>query len=457
MGLADWRGATVMMAVGLGMILSGCASKSPAPERSEARLPETFRASGDGDRPQHWWRHFNDPALNRIVTQVLDDNFSLAAARDRLTQARAEARRLQGDELPSVDASAEASSETDYRTEAMAAYELDLWGRLEATTRAAELEARATRRDLQAARITLTAEAATTYYGIRREQALAELLREQRRTNQRILDLVTLRFKNGQAASDEILRQRQLIEETDTALAAVEGRIERLRAELAALMGLAGPQALALPDARGAPDLPDQPATGLPAQWLQRRPDLAAAFLRVRSADAELAAAIAERYPQIDLTASVTSAAVSPGDLFEEWVSEIAASLSIPLFRGGSIEAAIDRSEAARAEAFNDYAQTVLDAVAAVETALTDERTQRRRLASLDRRVRQGEQIREQLRYRYSQGDANFLNVLEAQDQLQADERQRLEARWSLVTERIALLRELAGGWPVDAHAASTR
>jgi len=451
------RTALLAASLTIGVVLAGCASKPPAPERSEAELPDRFSSGGEGKRPERWWRHFDDTALDRIVAEVLEQNLSLAAARERLRRARAEARRVAGGELPSLDANAEASSETDYSSGAMAAYELDLWGRLEAATEAAEFEAEATRRDLQAARISLTAEAATAYYRIRRNQALAELLREQRRTNQQILDLVTMRFQNGQAASDEVLRQRQLIEETDTELASVEGRIERGRAELAALMGLPGPKALDLPEANGLPELPPQPATGLPAQWLQRRPDLEAAFLRVRAADAGLAAAIAERYPRIDLTASLTSAASSPGALFEDWITEIAASLSVPLFRGGSIEAEIDRTEAARAAAFNDYAQTVLDAVAAVETELADQRTQRRRLASLERRVEQGKQIQKRLRYRYRHGDADFLDVLEAQDQLQGDQRQRLEARWARVTERIALLRELAGAWKATDQTASTQ
>ena len=436
------------LAVMVGAILAGCSARSPVPDQSETPLPESFTATGQSERPQPWWRHFNDRALDQVVSRVLDDNFSLAAARERLNRARAAARRAAGGERPAVDGEAEASSQTDYRAGAMAAYEVDLWGRLNARTEAAEVEADATRRDLQAARISLTAEAARTYYGLRREKALAALLREQRATNRRILDLVDLRYRNGQARTDELLRQRQLIEDTETRLAEVRGEINRLRAELAALQGLPGPRALELPDAGGLPELAPRPETGLPAEWLQRRPDLEAAYLRVQAADAELAAAIAERYPSLDLTASLETVASSPADLFQTWIEEIAASLSVPLFRGGRIEAEIDRTRAARAEAFNEYAQTVLDAVAGVETALADERSERDRLASLERRVNQGEEVLERLRFRYQQGDTAFVDVLRAQDELQNDQRERLVAQWNLVTARVTLLRELAGTWP---------
>lgn len=432
-------------------LAAGCGAKPPAPERSDARLPERFSQTGEAKRPERWWRHFNDPALDQVVSRVLDENFSLAAARNRLAKARAAARRSAGGELPSIDGEAQASSETDLTAGAMAAYEVDLWQRLDAQTRAAELAADARRRDLQAARISLTAEAARTYYALRREQALRALLREQRATNRRILELVQLRFNNGQAPADELLRQRQLIADTETQLARIRGNIDRLRAELAALQGLPGPQALDLPDTEGPPELAPRPETGLPAEWLQRRPDLEAAFLRVRAADAELAAAIAERYPSLDLTASLETAATSPSGLFRDWIEEIAASLTVPLFRGGQIEAGIERSEAARAEAFNEYTQAVLDAVAAVETALANERSERERLASLQRRVQQGEDVLERLRYRYRQGSTDFVDVLRAHDELQSDQRERLEARWALVTDRVTLLRELAGAWPADA------
>lgn len=418
---------------------------------------------GDGPPvPVAWWRHLDDPALTRVMEDVTDGSFSLAAARDRLAEARAVARRDEGAELPTLDATGEAAvsddgdrRNEDYSATAMAAYEVDLWGRLAAGTRAAELEADATAADLRAARISVTAEAADAYFGILRERDLLGLLREQREANRQAAELLELRFRRGNADSDQLLRQEQLLEDTEAQLAAVEGERQRLRAELAALLGEPGADAVMLPDDARLVDVPPLPDSGLPSEWLQRRPDLQAAFLRVQALDAELAAAIAERYPSLDLTASLETSATTPSRVFDQFLGRLVAGLTVPVFQGGRIEAGVDRARAARDVAFNEYAQTVLDAVASVETALARETADRERVRRLERQVELGEQVLDRLRTRYRNGGAAFLDVLDAQTTLQRDQRSLLEARWSLLGDRIDLVRELAGAWPSEAAAAA--
>lgn len=455
--IPDRSAARLIAGLLAAVLVAGCASRSPAPERADVPLPDRLGEGAGSPVPGEWWQHFDDPALDDVMDRVVDDSFSLAAARSRLRQARAAARGEAGGRLPTLDATGDASATRsdgqtteEYAAGAMASYEVDLWGRLDAAAEAAALEAEATERDLRAAGISLTAEAASAYYGILRERALRELIRDQIDTNRRIEELVELRYRRGNAGADELLRQRQLVESTTSELASVAGELERLRAELAALQGRPGPDALALPESAELVDVPPLPEAGVPSEWLRRRPDLEAAFLRVQAADAELASAIAARYPRLDLSASLESAAASPSALFQDWIGQIAAGLTVPLFRGGQLEADVDRTRAARDVAFNEYAQTVLDAVAGVESALAAERADRSRVASLEKQVTLGERVLEQLRYRYRNGGADFLDVLDAQTTLQDNQRSLLEARWALVADRIELVRTLAGGWPAD-------
>lgn len=437
----------------------GCVSAPPGPGREDVPLPGGFSEGGAQPLAERWWRHFGDPRLDGLMDRVVEANFSLAAARSRLEQARAAARVAFGAQLPTLDINADATAtrrqpgiDTEqYTAGAAAGYEVDLWGRLDSAADAAAFEAEASAGDLRAAAITLTARTATTYYGVLRQRALADLIRQQERTNRQVEELAELRYRNGAASIDELLRQRQLVERTVAELATAVGELQRLRAELAALLAVPGPDALELTPGHELVEVPPLPATGVPSVWLNRRPDLRAAFLRVRGADADLASAIANRYPRLDLSASIESLAERPSSLFADWISRLVGNLTAPVFRGGQLAGEVERQRAARAVAFNEFAQTALDAVAEVESVLWAERTDRARRRSLERQVELGRRALEQLKFSYRNGAVDFLDVLDAQTTLQTSQRQLLQVRWELVVDRIDLARAIAGGWEVEA------
>lgn len=436
------------------VLLAGCAATPAESPPTEPPLPTMFSTSPSGvGLSESWWTHFDDSRLNTVVGAAVADNFSLVAARERLRQANAAARIAGADARPTLDGSGDVRStgENSDRSESytvgvVASYEVDLWGRIEATIDSAQLEADATRADLQAAYISLTAETADTFYRLLLQRAIVDLLDQQRETNQQVADLIRVRYRNGQAQLDEYLRQQRLTEASVADLLSARATLEELRNQLAALLGRPA-EALSLPEGHTLTDLPPIPAVGIPAEWLQRRPDLQSAWLRVRAADADIAAAIANQYPRLDLSASLETAASSPSDLFEDWVNALAASFTVPLLRGGALKAEVERSEAARAVAFNEYAQSVVDAVAEVEIALSNARYDRHRLTSLDRQLELAEAVVGRLRQRYLGGAADYLDVLSALTTLQDVQRQQLQARWALLLDRIALIRTIAGGW----------
>ena len=90
------------------LVLAGCTASAPSPDPPIA-LPESFSASGDHERPQRWWRSFDDPHLNQLVDRALGANLSLRAAWQRLREARAVARTQGTERFPTLDATAEAT------------------------------------------------------------------------------------------------------------------------------------------------------------------------------------------------------------------------------------------------------------------------------------------------------------------------------------------------------------
>ncbi len=451
-----------VFAVALASLLAGC-SVTPERDALPMPVPKTFSAvGGEQAVDDRWWRGFADPQLDSLIDKALADNFSLRAAWARLRQAEAVARRQSAPLWPTLTAQASHTRQGKTRDDStvtrqaglFAAYEVDLWGRVRAGSEAAGFDADASNADLQTAVITLSAAVATTWYQLVEQRTQLTLIDSQIATNRQLLQLVEARFRIGQATASDVYRQRQLLAQTEGERAQAEMQRNTLAHQLAILIGET-PGTAKLPEAAVLPALGPLPATGVPADLVRRRPDLQAAFLRLRAADARVAAAVADRYPTLDLAAAVTTPGVT-GGLFEGWIGKLAAELAVTLFDGGQRRAEVSRTRAVVDEAFNSYSQTLLEAIGEVEDALSDETGQHAYLASLDSQLAQSEAVVRLERRRYFQGDSDYLSVLDALRSRQSLERQQVAAQRQLVIKRIALVRALAGGWLPPPPAANT-
>ncbi len=440
---------------GLLAFLCACRSPVPAPEEILA-APKAFRASGQSPVPARWWTAFADPDLNRAVKKALSDNYNLAAAWERIRAAEAVYRGATSQKRPELDAFAEArsgetsfgeSTEEEYGAGLRASYEVDLWRRIRSKAQAEAFRARATAQDYRTAALSLAAEVSRTWFRLSETKGQARILKEQLEVNNTALSVLRSRFANGQSKAADILRQEQLSEATRDLLLQVQSRHSVLENLLAVLLGK-DPVSFRqeLPES-ALPDLPDLPATGLPTDLLRRRPDLKAAYLRLEAANRELAAAVRNRFPRLDLTAGLESTASSPSDLFADWTDQLAASFLGPLFDGGRRRAEVRRREAVEKEQLNLYAQTALDAFREVEDALIREKRQKQRVLSLRRQRQFAAETYERLRVEYLNGAGDYLDVLTALTDRQSLRRTLLQNRRELLETRIALYRALAGGF----------
>lgn len=282
------------------------------------------------------------------------------------------------------------------------------------------------------------------------QRSQLKLIASQLELNRQLLKLVEARFRIGQVNASDVYRQRQLLAQTEGEEVQAGTQLGILDHQLAILVGRA-PGTATLPANSDLPLLAPLPATGLPADLLRRRPDLQASLLRLKAADARAAAAIADRYPRLDLSAALTTPGAS-GGVFDNWLGKIVAQLSLPLIDGGKRRAEVTRTQAAVEESLNDYAQVLLEALGEVESALIAESGQRKYLATIDAQLKYLDAVATQERQRYFQGDADYLSVLDALRSRQALERQQLKARRELISERIALVSSLAGGWSMTSE-----
>jgi len=432
--------------------LGACAS-SRDEVRHPVDLPFRFSATGAAAVPDRWWIAFGRPELDRLVEMALTSNLDLESAWHRLREASLVARREAGALYPELDAVAgagwrrpELAGDDRLRLGLAAAYEVDLWGRIDSSVDAERLRAAATHAEYRAAALSVAAEVTRTWLELVETHHQIDLLARQADANRRVLASLEVRFESGLVRAVDVLRQRELVEATEEERIAQEGRQAVLGHLLAVLLGQppgAGTGAIG----RTLPPLPPLPATGVPADLLRRRPDVESAYRRLQAADRDLAAAVAGRYPRLSLTASLAATGDTASGLFDDWIRSLAANLVAPLVRGGELAAEAERTRAVLDRRLSEYGQTVLLALSEVEDALALGETQLARVASLERQVALAAASSERLEAQYLNGLSEYIDVLVAQTSEQRLRRELLAARRLLLEYRVALYRALAGGF----------
>ena len=435
------------MAIGL----AGCASKRsllPTGPTELAPLSE----SGDTIAPDRWWTSFNDDGLNREVALAVGQNFNLSAALHRLRAARALTRREASDLLPDLDGLLSSQntfgpgpSNTSITWGLQASYQVDLWGQIQSRVEAERLRAVATHWDYHSVALTLAAQITQTWFTLVEAYAQLDLLDEQVETNKKGLKAVELRFAAiGEGGSPNVLRQRQLVQSTLEQIIVVKSDIEVLEHQMAVLTGQP-PQNANYSTGSTFPDLPPIPYTGLPSELLNRRPDVRASHTALAAADQDLAAAVSDQYPRLDLSASLINAAETPETLFRDWFTSIGAQLLGPIFDGRQRRSEVERREALVCQLFAEYQQTILVALQEVEDGLALERYQIERIEKIEKQVELARKASEQLLQFFITGEASYLDVLSANQSQQGLQRSLLSARLDLILIRVGLYSALAG------------
>lgn len=438
------------------LLLSGC---SPQPSRLTPPLQPQggFTASGQEQLPEQWWLTFEDQTLDSLIERALAGNFNLQTAWDRVDRARSVARKAGAALSPQLNGDAgfgtqksRINSRTDssksYSLGLAASYEIDLWGRLDSISAAAELDAQASTEDLQTAALTLSAQVATTWFQLLEQRGQIEILEQQIKINEKTLELISLQFRTGLAGIADVLQQRQVVETKRGELSLAAGRAQLRQNQLAVLLG-ASPTRFSQESTKSLEVLPPLPSTGLQSSLVENRPDVRAAWLNLQAADKRVAAAVADRFPRLSLTGRASTTSEDIENLFDDWLASLAANLLTPIIDGGRRRAEVARTESVASEALHQYGQTVLEALLEVEDALIREERQLEYLISVDRQLELAGQATERIRDRYLNGAVDYQRVLTSLVTEQLLQRTRLTGKRELFENRVNLCRALAGGW----------
>jgi len=328
-------------------------------------------------------------------------------------------------------------------------YQLDLFRRIATTQRADELTAQASRKDVETTALIVASSVVELWVGLAEQRAIHQLLEEQLEVGNEYLHLVETRFANGLASALDVYQQRLQVESTRAQLPRVEARTALLVHQLAVIQGLPPRMPSPLPQAR-MPALQPAPALELPATVILQRPDVAAAQLRLLAADHRVAAAVADRFPSVGISLTGASQASQLSQLFDGWLTSLAAHLLGPVFDGGRRKAEVARTRAAVEQAFADWESTILVCLREIEDALATEQSLRKSEEILTAQLELAEVTLERSRSRYLAGLTDYLNVLTSLQSLQQLERARITTQKELLSNRVKLHLALGGVWPTE-------
>lgn len=437
--------------------LNGCMQPTSRTVSPSFELPEAFSSQGVEPLPEKWWHSLGDGQLNTVIDEALSNNFTIRSAWDRLTGAEQTAIKsgaalfpsatyLGGAERTSWRTSDTTTYTSDYSAGLIAAYEVDLWGRIKSTQQAAVLDAEAAQENVNAAAMTLTAAITKTWYQLAEAKQQEAIIGRQIEANQKILDVIKLQFRQAQVGAADVFSQEQLVQSRRGQLIQIQESMALLQHQLSILTGKTpglwwSHQSIELVT------LGQLPKVDVPAVVIQRRPDVVSAYKAVGAADRRLAAAIAEQYPAISLSAAAETSAGRTRDLFDDWLGNLAANLTGPLFDAGLRGAEAKRTRAVLSEKLNDYSQSVLEALQETEDAISQEQYQRQYVESLQKQLALSRNVYERTYQNYLKGQLDYLRVLTALVTMQGLERSELTGRRVLIERRVDLCRSIAGGW----------
>lgn len=451
------------------LALSACAVGPDyrAPNTEPAQIERADTADFDRSRFQAaWWRQFEDPALDALVSQALAENRELRIAFSRLRAARAIRDDDANDRFPTVTAGASAeygkaqqpgfseerSNIERYDLGLDMAWELDLFGRVQRRIEASEAQTEAAEAELYQLQVSLIAELVDAYGALRGAQLRERIARENLGYQRDSYQLTEQLREAGVGSELDVLR-------ADARLAAIEATLPQLQAtqtratnRIATLLGQRADQLSINLSPRDLPAVTKALPIGDPTELLRRRPDIRAAERQLAAATANVGVATADLFPRVSLSGFLGFIAGRGSQIgssaAEAW--GVTPSISWAAFDMGSVRARLRGAEADAEAALASYEQQVLLALEESENAFSDYARAQQRLLSLLRQSSASRAAARQAEIRYREGTADFLVLLDAERERLAAEDAQAQAEVDVYRGVVALYKAMGGGWQLD-------
>ena len=479
------RAGCRLLGMGIGLLLTACAVgpdyRRPTPPAAHAYAPTalsttTAVAAGPGgnaqqlvqdmDIPGQWWTLFHSTPLNALIDDALKHNADTEAAQAALQAAWENVRAQRGAYFPEVDASVEPtrqkiahvlaspaeSGATFYNlttAQVSVSYSPDLWGGNRRQVESLVAQANAQRFQLEATYLTLTTNLANAAIQEASLRAQIDATRSIIADQEKIMATLQRQQTLGDASEAAVAAQLAALEQSRATLPPLEKQLAQQRDLLAALSGRMPSDAIDARFTLDALQLPAELPLSLPARLVEQRPDVRIADEQLHAASAEVGVAIANRLPNVQITAAVGSAAMQASSLLSTGTGfwSLGAAITAPLFDGGTLKHKQRAAEATYRQSAAQYRSTVINAVQNVADVLHAVHSDAAALASAELADRAAARSLAIARHQLALGDISEVAMLNAEQIWRQAEISLAQARASRYADTVALFQALGGGW----------
>ena len=453
--------------------LVGCAAVVKTPyQQPSVNIPVSFQNNKAPNQQVHadvyadqWWTLFGDMQLNQLVNQVLSTNTDLAVAGINLQQARLQAglaENQQGIRISnagistghqfSLNGDGDSSRGISINYPGLS-YEVDLFGKLARQTESSQWEALATEQDLQSTAQSLIATTANLYWQLGYLNERYQIAQQNLASTQKTYELVRSQYRAGAVSGLDLTAAEQSVQSQRASLSQIEQLRVESRTALAVLMQMPVQQLSIQEPSRLSQIALPVISAGLPADLLSRRPDLQASELRLRKALANKDANKASYYPSISLTGTLSTGVgvgtnTSLTDTLKNPIATLGAGLTLPFLQWNDMKRDLKVNELEYEKSIVQYRQTLYQAFADVENALSARSELNKQVALQERNVQLAEKTERLTEVRYRNGAIALKNVLDAQETTRNARLSLVQTKQSQYNAYVTLMQAL-GGSPI--------
>jgi NodT family efflux transporter outer membrane factor (OMF) lipoprotein len=454
------------------IFVSGCMigpdyNRPEAPVASDWIAREGSGIAPDSEPVGPWWESFGDPVLTELIVEAYRQNPSLQAAGVRVLEAQArrgiaigtifpQTQNLVGGYLRNVASENTGIPVADrdfnqFLTGFDVAWEVDLWGKFRRGIESADASLLAAAADYDDVLVSLLAEVATNYIGIRTAEEQLGVARSNAEIQRKSYGIASRRAQEGAVSDVDPAQSATILHATEAQIPTFEAQIDEQAATLSALLGVPPRRVEELVGtATGAiPVPPEQIAIGIPADLLRRRPDVRRSERQLAAQSAQIGVAKSDLLPHLSLVGTINLDAQDAAKFFEGRSFEAFAGpqFSWAILNYGRITNNVRVQDAQYQELVNDYTTTVLRAQADVESAVAFLRGARGSTASLVKSVAAANKVVDLVGQQYGEGAVDFTTVLLAQQFLVQQENLLVASRGQTALGMVTLYKSLGGGW----------
>jgi NodT family efflux transporter outer membrane factor (OMF) lipoprotein len=470
------------MSISVAMLTTGCLvgpkyQKPPAiaqaPPASYKESPtqfpdsDTWKVAQPQDAMLHgkWWEIYNDPELNSLEERLNIDNQNIKQffenfmeARTLIAQARAQlyptlaaapsfSRSRSSSNLTNA-ATANTGRESSITTLGLdASWEPDLWGKVRNTIREEQYNAQLSSADLENEKLTEQATLAVTFFEIRGQDALQDVLNKTVEADKKALELTRSQYETGITDQISVVAAENTLQNAQASATNLGVARAQFEHAIAVLIGT-GPSSFSIP-VKPLNAIPPAIPIGLPSQLLERRPDIAASERAMAAANAEIGIATAAFYPTLTLSAEGGFESSTLKHLFD-WPSRfwsVGASASETVFDAGLRRATVNQFIFTYNADVASYRQTVLTAFQQVEDNLATVRILSQQMVQQQAAAQSAQRFLDLEMARYETGVDPYIDVVTAQNTLLADQEALATLHTEEMTGSVQLIEALGGGW----------